>query len=322
MASRPARALDIVLDRTVVPGFSRIGPALRHRWWAADPAPGSLAGRRVLVTGATSGIGRAIAEGCLGLGAAVHVLGRDAGRTAALAEALRAGHPGGEVVEEVCDVGDLDAVRAWAGGFAAAGRPLHALVHNAGVLPPERQETTQGHELTLAVHVLGPYLMTRLLTPSLAAADGATVVLMSSGGSYGSRLRDADLEFREGTYSGVRAYARTKRMQVVLAAGLAERLAPLGIQVESTHPGWVDTDGVSGALPGFGRVMRPLLRTPEQGADTTVWLVATRPPSTGSRFWHDRAQRPSTFGWERPEDPAKVARFVAGVAAAAGEPWP
>ncbi|WP_207500298.1 SDR family NAD(P)-dependent oxidoreductase [Klenkia soli] len=308
------RLADAFLDRSVVPGYSRLGPALRQRWWPADPAPGSMAGRRVLVTGATSGIGTAIAEGLLELGATVHVLGRNRTKTDDLVARLVAETPGAEVVAEVCDVGDLDAVRSWAQGFTERVGTLHGLVHNAGALPPERSETAQGHELTLAVHVLGPHLMTALLADVLA--PDAAVVWMSSGGMYGAGLRDDDLEFTDGEYSGVRAYARTKRMQVVLAAEWARRLP--GRHVYSTHPGWVATDGVTASIPGFGALMGPLLRTPADGADTTVWLLATRPASRSPHFWHDRAQRPSTLGWERGQDPLRVRRFLDQVAADTG----
>jgi NAD(P)-dependent dehydrogenase (short-subunit alcohol dehydrogenase family) len=310
------RLADALLDRAVVPGYSKLGPALRRRWWPSGPVPGALIGKRVLVTGATSGIGTAIAEGLLDLGATVHVLGRNRAKTEDLVARLERERPGAKLVAEVCDVGDLDAVRAWAADFTGRVDELHGLVHNAGALPPERSETAQGHELTLAVHVLGPHLMTALLADTLA--PGAAVVWMSSGGMYGAGLRDDDLEFTDGQYSGVRAYARTKRMQVVLAAEWARRLP--GKHVYSTHPGWVATDGVTASIPGFGKVMAPLLRTPEDGADTTVWLLATRPPSRSPHFWHDRAQRPSTLGWERGQDPAEVRRFLDQVAAATDVP--
>ncbi len=318
-ASAPARLLDDALDRLVVPGYSRLGPALRRRWWPADPQPGSMAGKRVLVTGATSGIGAAMVEKFLELGAAVHVLGRDRSRTGDLVDRLRRDHPGADVQAEVCDVGDLDAIRAWAADITGRVDAWHGLVHNAGVLPPGRTETAQGHELTYAVHVLGPHLITALLAGSLVD-DDSSVVWMSSGGMYAASLRDDDVEFREGEYSGVRAYARTKRMQVVLAADWARRLSGRDIRVASTHPGWVDTAGVAGSLPGFGTLMGPLLRTAADGADTTVWLVSTRPASSGEHFWHDRAQRPSTVGWERGQDPAAVQRFLAAVAGATGVP--
>ncbi len=185
-------------------------------------------------------------------------------------------------------------------------------MHNAGALPAERSETAQGHELTLAVHVLGPHLMTALLADTLSpdAAVGVDVL----GRHVRRRAARRRPRVHRGEYSGVRAYARTKRMQVVLAAEWARRLP--GRHVYSTHPGWVATDGVTGSIPGFGTVMAPLLRTPADGADTTVWLVATRPSSRSPHFWHDRAQRPSTLGWERGQDPGTVRRFLDQVAAA------
>ena len=77
------------------------------------------------------------------------------------------------------------------------------------------------------------------------------------------------------------------------------------------------TPGVTDSLPTFNKVMGPLLRTPEDGADTAVWLVATRPESAGSKhFWHDRALRPTTFGWQRADDPAATRRFLAYVTGA------
>ena len=122
---------------------------------------------------------------------------------------------------------------------------------------------------------------------------------MSSGGMYTTPLSADDLESLDGEYDGVRVYARTKRMQVVLAAQWARRLEGTGIRVESTHPGWVETPGVAEALPTFRRLTKPLLRDVADGADTAVWLVATRPESGGEHFWHDRAQRPTTFGWQK-----------------------
>ena len=317
-----ARLVDSALDRSVVLGYTSVGSDVRRRLptWPDDPAPGSMAGRRVVVTGATSGIGEAMARSFLDLGATVHLLGRNADKVAAHAKELRQAVPNADVVEEVCDVSDLDAVRAWCADLSGRVDALHGLVHNAGVMPPERTESPQGHELSLACHVLGPHLMTALLRDRLTAGP-ASVVWMSSGGMYGASLhaQDADdLEFRRGEYDGVQAYARTKRMQVVLADAWAEQLRGTGVLVESMHPGWVTTPGVTESLPRFDRVTRRVKRTPADGADTAVWLVAERPPSEPGHFWHDRRQRPTTFGWQRAEDPALRASLLAHVGAATG----
>lgn len=287
------RLLDTLLDRTVVPGFSRIGYALRRGGWTD---PGSLAGRVVAVTGANSGLGKATVAGAARLGADVRMLCRDRERGEHARLEILDAVPGAALSVEVCDVSSFDSVRAAAERLAGSAPELHGLVHNAGVLPPRRGETADGHELALATHVLGPHLLTALLLPVLAADGDARVVFVSSGGMYGQRLRVEDPEFREGEYGGTAAYARTKRMQVVLAEQWARHLGDGPVHVHSMHPGWADTPGITESLPGFGRVMGPILRTPEQGADTAVWLLAAREPGrTSGLFWHDRRPRPTSY---------------------------
>jgi len=314
------RVLDGALDRSVVLGYTKIGPRVRRLWWPEDPGPNAMAAKRVVVTGATAGIGEAIAAGFARLGATVHLLGRNQEKVTQSAGAIRGAVSGATVIEEVCDVADLDAVRAWTDDLSGRVDALHGLVHNAGAMPKERIESPQGHETQLACHVLGPHLMTERLLPLLRNAAGASVVFMSSGGMYTAPLSADDLESVSGSYRGARAYARTKRMQVVLADAWAQRLAGAArsatsgtaadVRVESMHPGWVETPGVAEALPMFQKLTRPLLRDTADGADTAVWLVATRPVSRAGHFWHDRAQRPTTVGWQRSEDDAVVARFL------------
>lgn len=310
--------LDAALDRSVVLGYTRVGSGLRRTWWPADPPAGALTGKRVLVTGATSGLGEAMTKSFAELGATVHLLGRGNAKTRKAADAIRAAVPGSVVVEEICDVGDLDAVRSWSTDFSGRVDALHGLVHNAGAMPKVRAVTEQGHETQLACHVLGPHLITEGLLTSLRNADGAQVVFVSSGGMYTAPLSATDLESERGEYDGVKVYARTKRMQVVLANAWAERLASTAVLVASMHPGWAETPGVTESLPTFDKVMRPLLRTAADGADTAVWLVAARPESRPPHFWHDRAQRPTTFGWQRAQDPTEVARFLDAVSAFTG----
>ncbi len=308
--TRPvAGILDGAMDRALVLGYTKIGSGLRRHWWPADPAPDSMLGKRVLVTGATAGIGREMARAFAGLGATVHVLGRNPEKVRRTVAGITAEVPGSEVIGEVCDVSDLDAVAAWTTEFGNRVPALDGLVHNAGLMPKERFVTPQGHELQFATHILGPHLMTERLLPLLRAARGASVVFVSSGGMYSAPLVVEDLE-SDHDYNGVRTYARTKRMQVVLADAWAHRMAGTDVKVESMHPGWVDTPGVAEYLPRFRVITKPLLRDLADGADTVVWLVATRPASKPGHFWHDRAQRPTTFGWQRPENPARVRRFL------------
>ncbi len=280
---------DAVLDRTVVPGYSRVGYLARRHHWPPDPVPGALEGTVSVITGASSGLGQASAAGLARLGSRVHLVVRDEAKGARARAELESSIPGAELAVARCDVASLADVRRFAGELAAAGEHPGVLIHNAGLLPAARGETAEGHEITLATHVLGPFLLTSLLAPHMP--PGARVVFVSSGGMYTQPLAMNDPEYRSGTYRGGLAYARTKRMQVSLAALLAEHHAPEAIGVHAMHPGWAETPGVADSLPGFHRITRPVLRSPAEGADTAIWLAATQPPPPPGKFWHDRRPR-------------------------------
>lgn len=287
--------LDTALDRTVIPGYSRVGYRLRQLGWEADPPPGALKGRAALVTGANRGIGKAIAAGLARLGATVLVTVRDPESGKQACEEIIEADPESDVRVEVCDVSDLSAVRAFAADLSSRVSELDVLIHNAGVLPATRTETDERHELTLATHVLGPVLLTERLVGILAASSDPRVILMSSGGMYTQSLPIDDPEYQDGRYRGATAYARTKRIQVALTPILARRWAGHHIRVYSMHPGWVDTPGVAAALPGFRMLTGPILRAPEEGADTAIWLAATQPAPPTGRFFHDRRPRPEHY---------------------------
>src|SRR5262249_43169457 len=134
--------------------------------------------------------------------------------------------------------------------------------------------------------------LTELLLPALA---GARVITVSSGGMYTQALPVDDPEYLGGRYRGATAYARTKRIQVAFTPLLAGRWASRGGGGHAVHPGRAEPRGGATSLPGFSRAMGPALRTPEQGADTVVWLAATEPAPPSGRFWHDRRTRPEYF---------------------------
>jgi NAD(P)-dependent dehydrogenase (short-subunit alcohol dehydrogenase family) len=155
-----------------------------------------------------------------------------------------------------------------------------------------------GYEMTFATMVLGPFVLTNGLAPLLertAAGAGRTrVINVASGGMYLQGLHLDDLEMERERYHGSVAYSRAKRAQVVLTGLWARRWRDLGIVVHAMHPGWADTPGLEEGLPRFRRLIRARLRTPEEGADTIVWLAASDEAvrSTG-RFWLDRRPRPT-----------------------------
>jgi NAD(P)-dependent dehydrogenase (short-subunit alcohol dehydrogenase family) len=303
------RLADAALEATVVGSFSRVGyqvrSALEH--WPHGDGGAVLAGRTVLVTGATSGIGLAAAVRYARCGAAVRFLARNEARAEVARRRIADAAADVDVAYGLADMGDLEALGRFAARFIDANPALDVLVHNAGTLNRDFQQAPDGTEATLATHVLGPFLLTGLLLPALRAAGPARVLTMSSGGMYTQRFDPTELEMERAHYDGTVAYARAKRAQVVLNREWARRV-PMGEACfHAMHPGWVDTPGVETGLPTFHRVMRPLLRTPDQGADTAVWLasVPAAVQSSGD-FWHDRHRRSEhRLPWTRDaEDPS------------------
>ena len=141
--------------------------------------------------------------------------------------------------------------------------------------------------------VVGPFALIGGLLPLMRRTPGARVIAVTSGGQYAQALDLDDLEYRNGDYDGTRAYARAKRAQVSLIREWARRVGGGGIRFDSMHPGWADTPGLWHALPGFARLMGPLLRTPAEGTDTLVWLATTPEPAAhGGSLWLDRRPRP------------------------------
>jgi NAD(P)-dependent dehydrogenase (short-subunit alcohol dehydrogenase family) len=284
--------VDDALELAVVPSFTEVGYRVRRRLFDwQDLAELRMDGRVVVLTGATSGLGLATAQVLAGLGAELRLVVRDAAKGERVAAELG---NGARVVE--ADLSDLAAVRRVARELAREER-IDVLIHNAGALLTERRESVDGHEMTFATMVLGPFLLTGALVPVLertAAEHGgpSRIVTVASGGMYLQRLHLDDLMMEREPYRGSIAYARAKRAQVLLTQEWARRLRDRGIVVHAMHPGWADTPGVEASLPTFRKVLGPFLRSPQEGADTIVWLAAAEEPtrSTG-RFWLDRRPR-------------------------------
>ena len=320
LSHRASRALDTLLDRTVAPGFSRVGYAVRRHLptWPADPHPGALAGRHVAVTGASSGLGRRSALDLAALGATVHLVVRDAARGERVAGEVDAavGRAGAARVW-VCDVSDLESVRSFSETFLASGVPLRALIHNAGALPETRTTSAQGHEMTMALHVLGPVLMTELLLPALSA-DAGRVVFVTSGGMYTQALPVLDPDFEHGEYSGAVAYARSKRSQVELLPVLARRWATAsGVSVHATHPGL-------GEHPRPGRLAPPASPPRCARCCAPTRSAPTRRPGWSPPSRHRSPACCGTTGDHGPPAcwPAPARRPASGSPSGSGSPTP
>ena len=313
--------LDAVLEAPVVTSFTRLGYDARLRlahWKPLDEY--DLTGRTILVTGASSGLGLVAARQFASCGAAVVLLGRDEAKTTRVRDEIAASTGNTSLTVVVADMGDLPAVRAAAGRIIEQHSQLDVLVHNAGALSATRQLSPQGIEQTVASQVVGPFLLTSLLLPLLTASAPARVITMSSGGMYATGLSVADLQMGD-DYKGSEQYARAKRAQVTLNEMWAQRFPAREVVFHAMHPGWADTPGVRDALPTFRRIVGPLLRTPEQGADTLVWLAADDgEPLTGTgHFWLDRHQRsihklPNTRSSDTPARRAELWEWVCSAA--------
>lgn len=291
--------LDQFLDRTLIFSFTSVGYNLRKSNFKPLPR---MEGRRVVVTGATSGLGLVAARELASLGAAVVLVGRNASKAEKAQRELETATGNKNISIELADLSLMSETAALAQRLVA-GPPIDVLINNAGVLVGERTETAEGIELTLATNLLSHYLLTEMLVPTMS--DGSRIINVSSGGMYSQRIRPRDIQFELGEYTGTAAYARTKRGQVIMTEIWADELAGRGITVSAMHPGWSDTPGVSDSLPTFSKVIGPLLRSPEEGADTMVWLAATDEPVSSGKFWLDRTPRTTHMSnktKERPED--------------------
>ncbi len=239
-----------------------------------------LSGRVILVTGASSGIGRAASRALAGMGAELVLVGRDAARLAAAEAEVRAAAQAtarpGPVTALRCDLAALADVRALAAEVLRRWPRLHVLVNDAGGVSAAREVTADGYERTFAVNHLAPYLLTRLLLDRLKESAPARVVTVASVGHHRGDLDFSDLQMERG-YAIMRAYGRSKLANILFTRELARRLAGTGVTATCLHPGAVATRIWNGA-PGFARVVlglaKKLMLSPEKGARTIVQLAS------------------------------------------------
>ena len=251
----------------------------------------------MLITGPTSGLGRAATDALAALGARVILVGRNQERLDTVRDALVVALGEDRFPVVVADMGSLRSVRAAVARVLETESRLDVLIDNAGAIYPERLEGPDGIEATFATLVVGPFALVSGLLPLLLRTEGSRVVAVTSGGMYAQRLDLDDLQGVSESYSGPRAYARAKRAQVALVREWARRLGPSGrasgVTVNAMHPGWADTPGLAETLPSFHRLMGPLLRSPAEGVDTLVWLAAAPEAGRASgELFLDRRPRP------------------------------
>lgn len=311
-ATPKASGVLAAADRLVVPGiwrFTRLGYRESRKRWNAVSA--YQADRHALITGATSGVGLAAARQLARLGARLTLVARDETKAQKLVADLREESGNERIDYEIADLSLMSEVHALCDRLLAIGEPIDMLINNAGALFNPRQQTPEGLEKSFALLLLSPYILTERLYPLLRNADSPRIVNVLSGGMYTQKIRVDDLQSQRGRYSGSVAYARAKRGLMILTEEWAERWSDDGIAVNAMHPGWADTPGVEKSLPVFYCVTKRLLRTPEEGADTAVWLAtSTEAGEVSGKFWLDREQHPSHLSPLTRETPDERRRLL------------
>lgn len=254
-----------------------------------------ITGRHVLVTGGSSGIGRATALELARRGAVVTLTSRSQPRAENTAAEI-ARLTGGAVRGAAVDLADLDSVRGFATAIQADHDRLDVLINNAGSIAGRRRSTRDGFESTLAANYLGPFLLTNLLLPLLRRAGTARIVNVSSELYRNARggLDLDDLQFERG-WSSSRAYARSKLALMLFTLELRRRFGHGGLLTTALHPGVVRTEfgrGPEGspALAFLMRMAGPFLRSPERGAETSILLATATAEELGDHwYWSEGA---------------------------------
>ena len=292
---------DTLYDWSVVGSYTRIG--YRHRAGKFNPVDvrPNMADRVFVVTGANSGIGLAATRQLAAMGARVVMACRSFDRAIRAMESILKEMPEAKLQLMPVDVSELGSVHGFCDWLSENYESIDGLIHNAGVLIHEHRQTSDGHEVTLATHLLGPWLMTNRLLPLLNKSDSGRVVYVTSGGMYTQKLNLKYLLKGPNRFDGVRLYAQAKRAQVIICEELSQQLKDTNITINSMHPGWTDTPGVESALPGFYKLMEPILRSPDEGADTATWLASSHEVRTesGKLFLDRRPRRTHVFPWTR-----------------------
>lgn len=286
-----ARFIDKALEVSVVGSFTAIGAAARSRLFAWQPLT-PIPGKTVVITGASSGLGRQLAVELAGMGAKLVLVARNQQRLAEVAAAARAVQPHPQpIVTYQCDLSSLAQTRDLAQRINCEQHQVDVLIHNAGAVTQNYTVTAEGFEVTYASQVLAVQLLTEELLDALRAAPAPRVIVVTSGGMYTENLQPQQMQLSEKNYDALSAYAKAKRAQVALVSTWASSEKLAGIWCGVMHPGWADTPGVADSLPGFYRLTQRVLRSPTQGADTAAWLATFPGDLPSGKLWLDRVQR-------------------------------
>lgn len=274
------------------------------------PAPNSLSGKTVLVTGASSGLGLHVAIQIARLGGEVLMTAREARRGDAAAREVRRRSGSDAISLLLCDFALQADVRRLASEVHGRHARLHVLVNNAGAVSADRKLTPDGLEQTFAVNHLGYFLLTNLLLDLLERSAPSRVVNVSSVAHRRGDLDFENLQYERGGYAIMKAYSRSKLANVLFTSELARRLSGRGVTVNAIHPGAVATNIWSRA-PWFARpllaIAKRFMLSPEDAARAIVRLAASPDVEGRTGGYYERVEqvRPSPLA----EDEALARRL-------------
>jgi NAD(P)-dependent dehydrogenase (short-subunit alcohol dehydrogenase family) len=268
---------------------------------------GDLDGRTFLITGANTGIGLETARALAARDARVYIAVRSEanGRRAIDEIAAQTGNRKLELLS--LDLGDLDSVRRCAEAFLSTGEPLHVLINNAG-LAGAKGMTASGFEIAFGTNHVGPFLLTALLLDRLRLSAPARIVNVASVAHYNARGIDWEaVRRRTRSFTGMREYSVSKLANVLHAQELARRLEGSGVTTYSLHPGTIASDIWRRVPWPLRPLMKRRMRTPEQGAQTSIYCATSDEVSGETGRYYDDC---------RPKEPG-----AAATAALAAELW-
>jgi NAD(P)-dependent dehydrogenase (short-subunit alcohol dehydrogenase family) len=247
-----------------------------------------------LITGATSGIGRATAEGLARHGMTVVLVGRDEARARATVGQITQQTHNPKVDYLLADLSSQAQVRRLAAAFTERYARLHVLVNNAGALFWRRRQTADGLEMTFAVNHLAPFLLTNLLLDPLKASAPARIITTASAAHEGEAIPFDDLQQTHHRYQPLRVYGQTKLANLLFSYELARRLEGTRVTANAFHPGFVASNFARSDSRLMGLLVplsRPFAISPEEGAQTAIYL-ATSPEVEGASGQYFAKQRP------------------------------
>jgi NAD(P)-dependent dehydrogenase (short-subunit alcohol dehydrogenase family) len=233
-------------------------------------------GKVVVITGATSGIGEVAARRLAGTGARIVLVARDKARGETALAGLRSGGAGNSHSIHYGDLSRISEMKRVAQEIAAAQPRIDVLINNAGAMFGSRQLTEDNLERTFAINHMAYFVLTQGLRERLLASAPARIVNTASAAHQGAKLDFDDLQAAHG-FSPMRAYGRSKLCNILFTRELARRLSGKGVTANCLHPGFVATrfgDGSGGILSGVVRVAKLFAISPQQGAQTIVYLAS------------------------------------------------